>query len=900
MPASAVGSADSRPGSLVVSPGRRLHFVPKDDSGAGLSQASPLGADEEPIVAPSAPHERLPIMTNAELGGGPPPLAGGGGLSPGSVSKVRIRRRKKSSFVGSDDQSVPDVADTPLTWATMRRADVDEYTFQTAPSQLPRRFDTSVDEPMAANCVSKEAFDALQTQHDALQRQHDALLERVALIEQQGAASFPEKRADDGAIAAAPSPQHHRHFEERKGLFTAGRIALRRRVHRRPTSGIRDDGIGSNGGVAGRSNWCASDALGGRTNAAAAAGAPATNAPSAATNAALLANVEEAQDTGSLHIWAVALACSKDSSRLQALFAAVVSLLVVSAQVCILTWVNYEASYPTCSSHAECRLGTYCLDQYPRWQNRPRCYDCDALTPQSYWPNFTQAEAQAQASVNDGRPYVPSVRFAQACQELQGATTIAGQNIGPWSDDLKPWDELDHQRFWLTDPERLLSKQIKRDAAPPPSELGDTMTSQSSWPNFTQASDYDRPYVPSVNFTEHVNGTDDGSMGRDHAQLTRACAEYLQCEETNKWKNECDFIHITMLNFDTPQIGVLIFTTLLLILPLATDVDEAVIESALLKRRQHLDAPKTSVHLLSYTLLRVGLLQRRFMLPPLVVMTALAVLVTNELGAANLLLNVLALVFILETDNALSLICLPPAARRLAGPMMVGLHCEHKWAAARVMPLVCSFALVFGVLYIETLLQVVPPVVHNLVGIATVGKCNSLATVLIIGSVSIPLIGVAANIVGQVASDSDADGTAGDRGRHRWLAVWLRTLRGIVILVQGIGGWSHGLMCMTLAILACENVERWWTLATNSVLVLLCCICVTIVTKAIMKMHTRKEKMHRVYRRLGALIALRKSAQQASAATGTASSIGVHAPREERLVTRVRAGMARLTRQMSL
>ena len=107
-------------------------------------------------------------------------------------------------------------------------------------------------------------------------------------------------------------------------------------------------------------------------------------------------------------------------------------------------------------------------------------------------------------------------------------------------------------------------------------------------------------------------------------------------------------------------------------------------------------------------------------------------------------------------------------------------------------------------------------------------------------------------------------------------------------------------MCMTLAILACENVERWWTLATNSVLVLLCCICVTIVTKAIMKMHTRKEKMHRVYRRLGALIALRKSAQQASAATGTASSIGVHAPREERLVTRVRAGMARLTRQMSL
>ena len=65
------------------------------------------------------------------------------------------------------------------------------------------------------------------------------------------------------------------------------------------------------------------------------------------------------ENTGSIHIWAVAVCTDKATHWSKASLAAA-GLALVVLQLAVLTIVQTEAAYPGCSAHTECRFGEVC------------------------------------------------------------------------------------------------------------------------------------------------------------------------------------------------------------------------------------------------------------------------------------------------------------------------------------------------------------------------------------------------------------------------------------------------------------------------------------------------------------------------------------------------------------
>ena len=127
------------------------------------------------------------------------------------------------------------------------------------------------------------------------------------------------------------------------------------------------------------------------------------------------------ENTGSIHIWAVAVCTDKATHWSKASLAAAASLALVVLQLVVLVIVQTEAAYPGCSAHTECRFGEFCsVWHYDNditgvyKMSMPRCYDCANTITSAI--NTTECE------------------------------------LAPWRDGLQPWGRIDHTKLELTDP----------------------------------------------------------------------------------------------------------------------------------------------------------------------------------------------------------------------------------------------------------------------------------------------------------------------------------------------------------------------------------------------------------------------------------------------------------------
>ena len=93
------------------------------------------------------------------------------------------------------------------------------------------------------------------------------------------------------------------------------------------------------------------------------------------------------QNTGTLKMYAIAKladAASKDdnhhngssSKSITPLIPAIFSLLLISFQFIILTYVDTDTLYPTCSTHADCQVGNFCAGTEDSVMRDPRCFSC--------------------------------------------------------------------------------------------------------------------------------------------------------------------------------------------------------------------------------------------------------------------------------------------------------------------------------------------------------------------------------------------------------------------------------------------------------------------------------------------------------------------------------------------
>lgn len=410
----------------------------------------------------------------------------------------------------------------------------------------------------------------------------------------------------------------------------------------------------------------------------------------------------EAANTGTLHMWAVAQAIDPHASRLKAWLAMCASLSLVIIQIFAFTWVNYDASSPTCSAHTECRAGEFCAFSPARslgvdfFLGITRCTDCASATD---WT----VGAGVQCNVSN----------------VLGTGDFGSEAFSPWSDELRVWDDLDHSIEWLTDHVRV-ARGMHRFG-----------------------------WLTAEGRAARWNATERAAIAEEYTKF--ACRAAWHCEETDRWADECDHIKLNHANLHTSQICLLGFVALLLSVPLAEDMEEAAIEEALLKYgvREGVDAPRSSLDFILRALLLVALRLRRFFVPWACALAGVAVLVASPLSATNILLNVLAVAFVTEADDMLSAMFLPPAAHRQADDLLEGLIVDDSWFSVRLLASLCVFTMAVYVATVATVVDAAYAFIRTTdQGLAEAGPCYMLQPFLNSWTIALPILGVVLNGVG--------------------------------------------------------------------------------------------------------------------------------------------------------
>jgi hypothetical protein len=113
--------------------------------------------------------------------------------------------------------------------------------------------------------------------------------------------------------------------------------------------------------------------------------------------------------------------------------------------------------------------------------------------------------------------------------------------------------------------------------------------------------------------------------------------------------NSCDYLALVKNKFNGPQMAVFVFMVFIFASSMSSDMEEAAIEEALLLNAAFKN--DSFVNIVPAQLLLVSLRYRRFILPWAIGAAVIAVSLTNDLSIVNILLNVLALEFLLNADS---------------------------------------------------------------------------------------------------------------------------------------------------------------------------------------------------------------------------------------------------------
>jgi len=182
-----------------------------------------------------------------------------------------------------------------------------------------------------------------------------------------------------------------------------------------------------------------------------------------------------------------------------------------------------------------------------------------------------------------------------------------------------------------------------------------------------------------------------------------ACVTLIHCNNTKTFDGSCDYIKLntSRINWDT-RLTVL-FLTFLWMFPIIQDITEAATEERILDHR--LAAGSRSV---AAEIVRLALRIRRCFLPFLTTFATLIMLVTDDVSAVNIILNLLAVTFITEADNVMAVLLLQTRhyeamERAAAGAAAGDTRLIFFWA--RLQGVLCVVILVAGVFFIDRLVK---------------------------------------------------------------------------------------------------------------------------------------------------------------------------------------------------
>ena len=297
----------------------------------------------------------------------------------------------------------------------------------------------------------------------------------------------------------------------------------------------------------------------------------------------------------------------------------------------------------------------------PRWVVPPLAPHIPKSTRRQHPLDATLPKSEAPIAPPPPPPCAQSQRAAQECEELLGSVSVDGVTFAPWLDEggparaggqieLRPWDSFDHTK-------KLRNRSGKSDY---------------SW---------------DVRYED--------------------CTSRQHCKETDVFETHCDHLKINMASILQPRRGssglacvvlpgnasehvftplarhvtILVLIACLFAVPLYSDMESAACDEVLLDYRLRLNAASLGlVQRVTAAIVRPGLRIRRLVLPWVLSITAVAVLTTGELSVTAILLNLLAVTFLLEERARFPNPHRAPAPHpnpptpRLSRPSAVGRH----------------------------------------------------------------------------------------------------------------------------------------------------------------------------------------------------------------------------------
>ena len=393
---------------------------------------------------------------------------------------------------------------------------------------------------------------------------------------------------------------------------------------------------------------------------------------------------------------------------------AIVSLLLVSMQSAVLGLVIFESSHPTCASHADCKQGTVCKVQqsFPLDESEKQSEASIGIDAIHAWiaENGTSAE---QAYKNQSSEF----------GELEG---YYGQRTTPRYDSSTRCQDC-HYEF-----ERYYEWKEYQTKSPKP--YCDALLTSSRW-------DGDRSGASSK--LAWINGPGAapvrlGHNSSDWKHPTRvdftydqdlACFRFQHCLMTDIMPLRCDFLVLNSARLHFSHYLLLCGLSIFVWAVLFRDMDRALeAERYLLKKHEEamIDAPDTD-HLsqkgiaIAVQVLRACLRARRFSIPVLLANASATMILYSGISAANIVLNVLAVVFLLDADASAATLFLPSEflvetekaivdfrkeqIQTPLKPLSVSVDCNGGTIGTRVCSFCCTVLLCVTVVHIEALMH---------------------------------------------------------------------------------------------------------------------------------------------------------------------------------------------------
>jgi len=241
------------------------------------------------------------------------------------------------------------------------------------------------------------------------------------------------------------------------------------------------------------------------------------------------------------------------------------------------------------------------------------------------------------------------------CETVLGSKAFGDTVLWPWSNHLMPWDGADEMVALLTDLN------------------GEFVTTNPT--------------------------------GRDNSLR---CLAAHHCHGNDRWLAACDHIKISLSNMEPSQTLLLVFCAALLAVPLVSDMEQATVEDIVLdtmvKRQRGRGRVPGSAF--AHPMLYMSLRLRRFVVPCVAVGTAASLLVSAPITSGSIILDLIAVSFILDTDDAIALLMLRPSAIRRGDELAHKVGKAHvPFIAQRATAVAAAAMLVVLVLKLELLID---------------------------------------------------------------------------------------------------------------------------------------------------------------------------------------------------